>query len=65
MQLYTSSLPTEAALRVFATQAVLTLSTGDVVVGPGGIGAKFNDASAVRTIHTWSCFPYYFNELGR
>lgn len=41
LQLYTSATPSDACFSVFANEAILTLPTGDVVVGPNGIRAKF------------------------
>ncbi|KAI3475600.1 hypothetical protein L1887_62972 [Cichorium endivia] len=40
-ELYTSATPSDACFSVFANEAILTLPTGDVVVGPNGIRAKF------------------------
>ncbi|PWY99999.1 hypothetical protein BCV70DRAFT_237224 [Testicularia cyperi] len=45
-ELYTSASPSEHCFAVFANEALLTLPTGDVVVGPNGIRSKFNEVLA-------------------
>ncbi|KAJ1019555.1 hypothetical protein NDA18_006033 [Ustilago nuda] len=51
-QLYTSASPSDACLSIFANEAILTLPTGDVVVGPKGIKSKFCDLLGPYTQRT-------------
>lgn len=51
-QLYTSATPSEACFSIFANEAILTLPTGDVVVGPNAIKSKFAEMLAPYTQRT-------------
>ncbi|CBQ69231.1 conserved hypothetical protein [Sporisorium reilianum SRZ2] len=45
-QLYTSATPSDECFSLFANEAILTLPTGDVVVGPNGVKSKFAEILA-------------------
>ncbi|SPO30866.1 uncharacterized protein UTRI_05512_B [Ustilago trichophora] len=51
-QLYTSATPSDECFSIFANEAILTLPSGDVVVGPNGIKSKFSELLSSYTSRT-------------
>ncbi|SPO40922.1 uncharacterized protein PSFLO_06404 [Pseudozyma flocculosa] len=51
-RIYTEAQPDESAFAIFANEVILTLPTGDVVVGPHGIRTKFAEIFAAYPTRT-------------